>query len=199
MWLFSHNIVWLSHNLVRFLTCNNTLLCEKKKKTCSNECTVHTVTLVSQTETDDAGSSDGSGCTQSSTQRTPIHKPFTQCRPPADWPQHPVPVSVSEDELHFVRGCLQRWRTEAENNMNGASSSWPFRHLRHFFSLCVKYYLDLCLYKKAEKKQSLFSTTVAEAVLFLSAVQYRLFVHEAACCALYRIVLEHSLIFQQIS
>ncbi|XP_060747097.1 ubiquitin carboxyl-terminal hydrolase 28 [Tachysurus vachellii] len=77
----------------------------------------------SQTETDDAGSSDGSGCTQSSTQRTPIHKPFTQCRPPADWPQHPVPASVSEEELHFVRGCLQRWRTEAENNMNELKAS----------------------------------------------------------------------------
>ncbi|XP_026989887.2 ubiquitin carboxyl-terminal hydrolase 28 [Tachysurus fulvidraco] len=77
----------------------------------------------SQTETDDAGSSDGSGCTQSSTQRTPIHKPFTQCRPPADWPRHPVPVSVSEEELHFVRGCLQRWRTEAENNMNELKAS----------------------------------------------------------------------------
>ncbi|XP_026794607.3 ubiquitin carboxyl-terminal hydrolase 28 isoform X1 [Pangasianodon hypophthalmus] len=77
----------------------------------------------SQTEADDAGSSDGSGCTQSSTQRTPIHKPFTQCRPPADWPQHPVPGSVSEEELHFVRGCLQRWRTEAENNINELKAS----------------------------------------------------------------------------
>ncbi|KAK3555596.1 hypothetical protein QTP86_025665 [Hemibagrus guttatus] len=86
----------------------------------TNECTV---TLISQTETDDAGSSDGSGCTQSSTQKTPIHKPFTQCRPPADWPQHPVPGSVSEEELHFVRGCLQRWRAEAENNMNELKAS----------------------------------------------------------------------------
>lgn len=90
------------------------------------------VTFVSQTEADDAGSSDGSGSTQNSTQRTPIHKPFTQCKPPADWPQHPAPGSVSEEELHFVRSCLQRWRTEAENNMNGASSSSPFRQLWHF-------------------------------------------------------------------
>ncbi|XP_053504983.1 ubiquitin carboxyl-terminal hydrolase 28 isoform X1 [Ictalurus furcatus] len=77
----------------------------------------------SQTEADDAGSSDGSGCIQSSTQRTPIHKPFTQCRPPADWPQHPVPGIVSEEELCFVRGCLQRWRTEAETNMNELKAS----------------------------------------------------------------------------
>ncbi|XP_046724189.1 ubiquitin carboxyl-terminal hydrolase 28 isoform X2 [Silurus meridionalis] len=77
----------------------------------------------SQTEGDDACSSDVSGCTQSSTQRTPIHKPFTQCRPPTDWPQHPAPGSVSDEELHFVRGCLQRWRTEAENNMNELKAS----------------------------------------------------------------------------
>ncbi|XP_060792115.1 ubiquitin carboxyl-terminal hydrolase 28 [Neoarius graeffei] len=77
----------------------------------------------SQTEADDAGSSDGSGSTQNSTQRTPIHKPFTQCKPPADWPQHPAPGSVSEEELHFVRSCLQRWRTEAENNMNELKAS----------------------------------------------------------------------------
>ncbi|XP_062867188.1 ubiquitin carboxyl-terminal hydrolase 28 [Trichomycterus rosablanca] len=77
----------------------------------------------SQTEADDAGSSDGSGCTPSSTQRTPIHKPFTQCRPPTDWPLHPAPSSVSDEELHFVRSCLQRWRTEAENNMNELKAS----------------------------------------------------------------------------
>ncbi|KAK3524328.1 hypothetical protein QTP70_028059, partial [Hemibagrus guttatus] len=97
------------------------MLCEKQHVVqFTDECTV---TLISQTETDDAGSSDGSGCTQSSTQKTPIHKPFTQCRPPADWPQHPVPGSVSEEELHFVRGCLQRWRAEAENNMNELKAS----------------------------------------------------------------------------
>lgn len=43
-----------------------------------------------------------------------------------------------------------------------------------FLSLGVKYYLDLYLYKETEKKQSLFSASVAEAVLFLSASQYRL-------------------------
>uniref|UniRef100_A0AAR2IPS3 Ubiquitin carboxyl-terminal hydrolase n=1 Tax=Pygocentrus nattereri TaxID=42514 RepID=A0AAR2IPS3_PYGNA len=59
-----------------------------------------------------AGSSNGSDCTQTATQRTPIHKPFTQCRPPMDGPLHPAPHSVTEEELHFVRSCLTRWRTE---------------------------------------------------------------------------------------
>lgn len=70
----------------------------------------------SQTEPDDTGPSDG---LQTATQRTPIHKPFTQCRPSLDVPLQPAPHSVTEEELHFVRGCLQRWRAEVENTING--------------------------------------------------------------------------------
>uniref|UniRef100_A0AAR2LFH2 Ubiquitin carboxyl-terminal hydrolase n=1 Tax=Pygocentrus nattereri TaxID=42514 RepID=A0AAR2LFH2_PYGNA len=76
-----------------------------------------------QTEPEDAGSSNGSDCTQTATQRTPIHKPFTQCRPPMDGPLHPAPHSVTEEELHFVRSCLTRWRTEVENNINELKAS----------------------------------------------------------------------------
>uniref|UniRef100_A0A8D3CAR8 Ubiquitin carboxyl-terminal hydrolase n=1 Tax=Scophthalmus maximus TaxID=52904 RepID=A0A8D3CAR8_SCOMX len=52
-------------------------------------------------------------------QRTPIYKPFTQCRHHVDCPPHPAPHSVTEEELHFVKTCLQRWRTEVENDVNG--------------------------------------------------------------------------------
>ncbi|XP_026860252.2 ubiquitin carboxyl-terminal hydrolase 28 [Electrophorus electricus] len=72
----------------------------------------------SETEPDDAGSSDGPGCTLTATQRTPIHKPFTQCRPPMEGSLHPAPHNVTEEELSFVRGCLQRWRVEVENSIN---------------------------------------------------------------------------------
>uniref|UniRef100_A0A674A317 Ubiquitin carboxyl-terminal hydrolase n=1 Tax=Salmo trutta TaxID=8032 RepID=A0A674A317_SALTR len=73
----------------------------------------------------DAGPSDSSTCQQkpSSSQRTPIYKPFTQCRPPMDAPPHPAPHSVTEEELRFVKTCLQRWRTEMENNMNELKAS----------------------------------------------------------------------------
>uniref|UniRef100_A0A674A213 Ubiquitin carboxyl-terminal hydrolase n=1 Tax=Salmo trutta TaxID=8032 RepID=A0A674A213_SALTR len=72
-----------------------------------------------------AGPSDSSTCQQkpSSSQRTPIYKPFTQCRPPMDAPPHPAPHSVTEEELRFVKTCLQRWRTEMENNMNELKAS----------------------------------------------------------------------------
>ncbi len=77
------------------------------------------ISCCSQTEPDDAGSSDGSGCPQTATQRTPIHKPFTQCRPPMEMPLQPAPHSVTEEELYFVRSCLQRWRAEVETTVNG--------------------------------------------------------------------------------
>uniref|UniRef100_A0A8C1BHZ3 ubiquitinyl hydrolase 1 n=1 Tax=Cyprinus carpio carpio TaxID=630221 RepID=A0A8C1BHZ3_CYPCA len=77
----------------------------------------------SQTEPDDAGSSDGSGCLQTATQKTPIHKPFTQCRPPMEMPLQPAPHSVTEEELYFVRSCLQRWRAEVENTVNELKAS----------------------------------------------------------------------------
>ncbi|XP_037323560.2 ubiquitin carboxyl-terminal hydrolase 28 isoform X2 [Pungitius pungitius] len=59
----------------------------------------------------------------SSCQRTPIYKPFTQCRPPVDCPPHPAPHSATEEELHFVKTCLQRWRTEVENDINELKAS----------------------------------------------------------------------------
>ncbi|KAM4545798.1 ubiquitin carboxyl-terminal hydrolase 28 isoform 1-T1 [Odontesthes bonariensis] len=59
----------------------------------------------------------------SSCQRTPIYKPFTQCRHPMDCPPHPAPHCISEEELHFVKSCLQRWRTEVENDINELKAS----------------------------------------------------------------------------
>uniref|UniRef100_A0A8D0D2R6 Ubiquitin carboxyl-terminal hydrolase n=1 Tax=Sander lucioperca TaxID=283035 RepID=A0A8D0D2R6_SANLU len=55
--------------------------------------------------------------------RTPIYKPFTQCRHPVDCPPHPAPHSITEEELHFVKTCLQRWRTEVENDINELKAS----------------------------------------------------------------------------
>lgn len=55
----------------------------------------------------------------SSCQRTPIYKPFTQCRLAVECPPHPAPHSITDEELHFVKTCLQRWRAEVENDING--------------------------------------------------------------------------------
>ncbi|XP_054481245.1 ubiquitin carboxyl-terminal hydrolase 28 [Anoplopoma fimbria] len=71
-------------------------------------------------ETDDTDSLEGA---VSSCQRTPIYKPFTQCRLPIDCPPHPAPHSITEEELHFAKTCLQRWRTEVENDINELKAS----------------------------------------------------------------------------
>ncbi|KAM8898702.1 ubiquitin carboxyl-terminal hydrolase 28 [Spinachia spinachia] len=74
-------------------------------------------------EQDDSDRSEGGASGVSSCQRTPIYKPFTQCRLPVDCPPHPAPHSVTEEELHFVKACLQRWRTEVENDINELKAS----------------------------------------------------------------------------
>ncbi|XP_051903202.1 ubiquitin carboxyl-terminal hydrolase 28 isoform X1 [Hippocampus zosterae] len=71
----------------------------------------------SQEDSQAAGAESAEGLT-SSCQRTPIYKPFTQCRHSADCSPHPTPHSITEEELHFVTGCLQRWRTEVESDIN---------------------------------------------------------------------------------
>uniref|UniRef100_I3JSR2 Ubiquitin carboxyl-terminal hydrolase n=1 Tax=Oreochromis niloticus TaxID=8128 RepID=I3JSR2_ORENI len=68
-------------------------------------------------------SSESLGSSVSSCQRTPIYKPFTQCRQPIDCPPHPAPHSITEEELHFAKTCLQRWRTEVENDINELKAS----------------------------------------------------------------------------
>uniref|UniRef100_A0A4W6E167 Ubiquitin specific peptidase 28 n=1 Tax=Lates calcarifer TaxID=8187 RepID=A0A4W6E167_LATCA len=48
-----------------------------------------------------------------------VHRLLYPCRHPIDCPPHPAPHSITDEELHFVKTCLQRWRTEVENDING--------------------------------------------------------------------------------
>lgn len=93
-------------------------------------------------EPGDTDSSEGLVSSVSSCQRTPIYKPFTQCRHPIDCPPHPAPHSITDEELHFVKTCLQRWRTEVENDINGM-----------FMQILIKYTLTLLL-TQCSKMQS---------------------------------------------
>ncbi|MGH0179236.1 UNVERIFIED_CONTAM: hypothetical protein FKN15_001311 [Acipenser sinensis] len=79
----------------------------------------------SPSETENSGPPDSSNSTPTSPppQRTPIYKPFTKCRPPMDTPPHPAPHKVSEEELCFIKGCLHRWRTEVEQNIQELKDS----------------------------------------------------------------------------
>uniref|UniRef100_A0A8C6MD36 Ubiquitin carboxyl-terminal hydrolase n=1 Tax=Nothobranchius furzeri TaxID=105023 RepID=A0A8C6MD36_NOTFU len=51
------------------------------------------------------------------------YSPFTQCKPPSECPPHPAPHSITEEELHFVKTCLQRWRSEVEHDINELKAS----------------------------------------------------------------------------
>uniref|UniRef100_A0A672M892 ubiquitinyl hydrolase 1 n=1 Tax=Sinocyclocheilus grahami TaxID=75366 RepID=A0A672M892_SINGR len=42
---------------------------------------------------------------------------------PMEVPLQPAPHSVTEEELYFVRSCLQRWRAEVENTVNELKAS----------------------------------------------------------------------------
>ncbi|KAM4700511.1 LOW QUALITY PROTEIN: ubiquitin carboxyl-terminal hydrolase 25 [Discoglossus pictus] len=61
--------------------------------------------------------------TQPTTQRTVIHKPFTQSRIPADLPMHPAPRNITDEELSVLEGCLHRWRTEVETDTRDLQDS----------------------------------------------------------------------------
>ncbi|XP_058865904.1 ubiquitin carboxyl-terminal hydrolase 28-like isoform X5 [Acipenser ruthenus] len=84
---------------------------------------VHEQTSPSETENSGPPDSSNSMPTSPPPQRTPIYKPFTQCRPPMDTPPHPAPHKVSEEELCFIKGCLHRWRTEVEQNIQELKDS----------------------------------------------------------------------------
>uniref|UniRef100_A0A6Q2Z8I5 Ubiquitin carboxyl-terminal hydrolase n=1 Tax=Esox lucius TaxID=8010 RepID=A0A6Q2Z8I5_ESOLU len=51
------------------------------------------------------------------------HADANDTRPIMDSPPHPAPHCVAEEELRFVKTCLQRWRTEVENNINELKAS----------------------------------------------------------------------------
>lgn len=55
--------------------------------------------------------------------RTVIHKPFTQSRIPPDFPMHPAPRHITEEELSVLESCLHRWRTEIENDTRDLQES----------------------------------------------------------------------------
>ncbi|XP_039743868.1 ubiquitin carboxyl-terminal hydrolase 28 isoform X2 [Pteropus medius] len=46
-----------------------------------------------------------------------MNKPLTSFRSPMEMPAHPAPRTVTDEEITFVKTCLQRWRSETEQDM----------------------------------------------------------------------------------
>ncbi|XP_057346289.1 ubiquitin carboxyl-terminal hydrolase 28 isoform X8 [Manis pentadactyla] len=78
--------------------------------------------LTAKESPSEEGSSQGAGSTCSSSEGS-LHKPRTGVQSPApsrapmEVPAHPAPRTVTEEEMHFVRTCLQRWRSEIEQDI----------------------------------------------------------------------------------
>ncbi|XP_060106495.1 ubiquitin carboxyl-terminal hydrolase 28 [Heteronotia binoei] len=50
-------------------------------------------------------------------------RPFQSPWDPAEMPEHPAPRVVAEDEMSLVMTCLQRWRKEVEQDIQGLQNS----------------------------------------------------------------------------
>ncbi|XP_036921539.1 ubiquitin carboxyl-terminal hydrolase 28 isoform X5 [Sturnira hondurensis] len=48
---------------------------------------------------------------------TTVDKPLTSSRSPMEMPAHPAPRTVTDEEMNFVKTCLQRWRSEIEQDI----------------------------------------------------------------------------------
>ncbi|XP_018586887.1 ubiquitin carboxyl-terminal hydrolase 25 isoform X4 [Scleropages formosus] len=79
-------------------------------------------TAAPQQQTPSAADQGPSNATEPQ-QRVAVHKPFTQSRLPPDLPMHPAPRHITEEELRVLEGCLQRWRTEVENDTRDLQAS----------------------------------------------------------------------------
>ncbi|KAF6106978.1 ubiquitin specific peptidase 28 [Phyllostomus discolor] len=48
---------------------------------------------------------------------TIVNKPLTSSRSPMEMPAHPAPRTVTDEEINSVKTCLQRWRSEIEQDI----------------------------------------------------------------------------------
>lgn len=48
-----------------------------------------------------------------------MNKPLTSSRSTMEMPAQPAPRTVTDEEINFVKTCLQRWRSEIEQDIQG--------------------------------------------------------------------------------
>uniref|UniRef100_H3BGX3 ubiquitinyl hydrolase 1 n=1 Tax=Latimeria chalumnae TaxID=7897 RepID=H3BGX3_LATCH len=94
---------------------------------CTPESTSQSVTQASVSDSDTSESPESVAASPVSppSQRTPVHKPFTQSRPPVEMPTHPAPRFITEEEFRFIESCLQRWRSEVEHDVQERNAPLP--------------------------------------------------------------------------
>ncbi|XP_021562055.1 ubiquitin carboxyl-terminal hydrolase 28 isoform X5 [Carlito syrichta] len=73
--------------------------------------------LTSKESTDTEGFSQDVGRTSSSEDVVLKSKPLISSRSSVEMPAHPAPRTVTDEEMNFVKTCLQRWRSEIEQDI----------------------------------------------------------------------------------
>lgn len=120
-------LLWLWSSLVYFVLFSKTR--KKNKRKIEKPVRYLRILLHSILERKDARTEDGAFFLANS---SPQQKPSALLQAsgsPAETSERPAPRVVSEEELNLVRTCLQRWRNEIEQDVQG----WPQIYLLWFF------------------------------------------------------------------
>lgn len=78
--------------------------------------------LTSEESTSKEGTSQDAESTFSSSEDSahkskPVNQPLPPSRSSMEMPAHPAPRTVTDEEINFVKTCLQRWRSEIEQDI----------------------------------------------------------------------------------
>ncbi|XP_047608059.1 ubiquitin carboxyl-terminal hydrolase 28 isoform X7 [Phacochoerus africanus] len=78
--------------------------------------------LTSEESTSKEGTSPDAESTFSSSEDSahkskPVNQPLPPSRSSMEMPAHPAPRTVTDEEINFVKTCLQRWRSEIEQDI----------------------------------------------------------------------------------
>ncbi|XP_053450610.1 ubiquitin carboxyl-terminal hydrolase 28 isoform X10 [Nycticebus coucang] len=82
----------------------------------SGHCPVSDLTSKESTNTD-SSSQDGESTFSSPGDSLHKSKPLLSSRSSLEMPAHPAPRKVTDEEINFVKTCLQRWRSEIEQDI----------------------------------------------------------------------------------
>ncbi|XP_023371838.1 ubiquitin carboxyl-terminal hydrolase 28 isoform X1 [Otolemur garnettii] len=96
--------------------------CPPERDTCltlplsPGHCPVSDLTSEESTNTD-SSSQDGESTFSSPGDSLHKSKPLLSSRSSLEMPAHPAPRKVTDEEINFVKTCLQRWRSEIEQDI----------------------------------------------------------------------------------
>ncbi|XP_067326912.1 ubiquitin carboxyl-terminal hydrolase 28 isoform X3 [Anolis sagrei] len=67
--------------------------------------------------------SEDTSASQAAVPPEELNGPLRSSTPPVEMPESPAPHGITEEEVHLVMTCLQRWRREVEQDINDLKNS----------------------------------------------------------------------------